>query len=76
MKIPKAVIEEAHELIEGFGEHFRYLGKITDGRDVYSFMFPDNQETGFPFIFLYDGHIASPISGYKALRIISKLIVE
>ena len=76
MKIPEAVIEEARELIEGFGEHFRYLGKITDGRDAYSFIFPDDQNVGFPFVFLYDGHIASPISGYKALHIINKLIVE
>ena len=73
MKIPEAVIEEARELIEMFGDRLEYLGKITDDQEVYVFNFPENQETGFPCVYLYDNHDAFEISGFRALEIIDML---
>lgn len=76
MKIPEAIRKEAQELIAQFGDRLSYLGKIADGRDAYSFTFPDDQEVGFPSVFLYDGHVVMEISGFDALDIINSLNVE
>ena len=76
MKIPEIIKELARELIEGYGEHFRYLGKIETGHDAYTFDFPEEQEVGFPSVYLYDGHFAFEISGFEALHIIDELRVE
>ena len=76
MKIPEAVIEEAREWIEDYGEHFTYHGKMDDGRDVYSFDRPEEMEVGYPIVYLYDGHVAMEISGGQALDILASFDIE
>lgn len=75
-QIPQPVIEEAKELIDMYGERISYLGKIKDGRDAYCFTFPDEEETGYPFVYLYDEHIVMEISGLDALDVIDSLYVK
>ena len=70
--IPEAVIKEAKNLIDRFGESIDYLGEYQDD-EAYVFVFPENMETGFPFVYLYDkaSDQAMTITGFKALDILS-----
>ena len=70
--IPEAVIKEAKDLIDRYGESIDYLGEFEED-EAYIFVFPGNMETGFPFIYLYDkaSDQAMTITGFKALDILS-----
>jgi hypothetical protein len=70
--IPEAVRKEAKDLISRYGESIDYLGEYQDD-EAYLFVFPENMETGFPFIYLYDkaSDQAMTITGFKALDILS-----
>ena len=70
--IPEAVIKEAKNLIDCYGDSIDYLGEYQ-GCDTYIFVFPENMETGFPFIYLYDkaSNQAMTITGFRALDILS-----
>lgn len=72
-EIPKAVIKEAQNLIDIYGQNLYFLGEC-DGSDFYLFQFPDDSLTGFPFIYIYDRNNddAMCITGYDALDIISE----
>ena len=68
--VPLEVIQEAEELVDMFGLHFKYLGK-KENQEVYSFVFPEDIETGYPFVYVYEpGKGAFEITGEKALDII------
>ena len=71
--IPKPVMKEAGELVAQYGEHFELKGKYKK-YDVYMFVFPENTETGFPFIYLYDpsANRAYEMTGFEALEILSR----
>lgn len=71
--IPKAVLKEAKDLVSKFGAHFGYLGKYK-GQDGYIFHFPEDQDTGFPFIYLYDRDTdnAFEITDFEALELLDK----
>ena len=62
MKIPDVVLQEASETMEMLEGTLVYLGKIGDGRDVFLFKQPIDAETGFPFVYLYDGQSAMEIT--------------
>lgn len=72
--IPKSVISEAQNLIEDYGCNFRHLGKYDDN-EVYQFIFPENTETGYPFIYLYNEStkVTIQMSGEDALEIILQI---
>lgn len=72
--IPEIVLKQAKGLIDLFGEKFKYLG-VYQEKDVYLFCFPENKETGFPFVYLYDetNESVEEITGYEALDIIGEL---
>lgn len=71
MKIPDVVLQEASEIMEMLEGRLVYLGKIGDGREVYLLKQPIDAETGFPFVYLYDGLNAMEITGFEALDIIN-----
>ena len=73
MKIPEVVLQEASEIMEMLEGTLVYLGKIGDGRDVFLFEQPIDAETGFPFVYLYDGINAMEITGFDALDIINEV---
>lgn len=74
MKTPQAVISEAQGLIDQYGCHLEFIGKF-ENRDAYLFVFPDGEEIGFPFIYLYDSQIdiATEITGFEALDLLDRL---
>jgi hypothetical protein len=69
-KIPQAVIDAAHDLISLYGNNVRYIG-IYKGKEAYSYYFPENADTGFPFVYLYDGIHVKEINGFESLDILS-----
>ena len=71
MKITDVVLQEASKALEMLEGTLVYLGKIGDGRDVYLLEQPIDAETGFPFVYLYDGQSAMEITGFEALDIIN-----
>ena len=73
MKIPDIVLQEASEIMEMLEGTLVYLGKIGDGRDVFLFKQSYEAETGFPFVYLYDGQSAMEITGFEALDIINEV---
>ena len=72
MDIPRAVTEKAKGLIELYGPLLAYIGKY-ENQEAYMFLFPENTETGFPFIYLYDKapDLATEVTGLDALEIIN-----
>ena len=72
--VPTAIQEAAKGLIEVYGQHFAYLGQYK-GRAAWRYCFPEDADTGYPFVYLYgNGHV-DEITGLLALRIIG-LFVE
>lgn len=74
MNIPEQVKKAAGSLVEMYGLSFDYLGKYQD-KDAFQFRFPDDADTGFPFVFLFDGTSVTEVTGFEALDIIG-LFVE
>lgn len=59
-----------------YGDHFDYLGKFEEA-DAYMFHFPDDVDTGFPFVYLVkDDDKVEVISEEPALFIIDLLIKD
>lgn len=75
MKIPKAVLDKAKDLIDSYGNNIQYLGNI-EYKDIFQFRFPNKERTGFPFIYMYDRHtnVVEEITGIQALRIIRETL--
>ena len=69
--IPSEVKNAAKDLIMMFGSQFALLGQ-RDGRDVYRFLLPEDEELGFPSLFLFDRETKDVkiISGHDALQMI------
>ena len=75
--IPQAVLHDASWLIEVYGCDFRKIGKY-DGKIVYLYCFPENTETGYPIIYLYDeiDRKTIQVTGEDALEVIQDCINE
>lgn len=69
MEVPAPVLAAAAGLVEMYGPQFELLGQ-TDGADVYMFCFPDDEVTGFPFVYLLKDGKAKEVTGFDALSII------
>ena len=72
--IPKPVIDAASELIKLYGNHLEYLGRYK-GQEAFCYGIP-NAETGFPFVYLYNGEIVKEITHFDALEIINLLVED
>lgn len=72
--IPKVVIQKAQELIELYGRHIVYEG-IFENKQVYMFVFPEDEETGYPVLFLFDEHTDTVeiVSDFDAFDILDAL---
>ncbi len=77
--VPSIVLEKAKFLLER-GGFVKYLGRSKDG-DVYygaienCYGAIENCETGFPSVFIFDGHLVKEVEGFEALAI-SRLFFE
>ena len=75
MEIPKKIRTAAKWYIEHFGERLKYLA--TEGNQaIYYFAFPEDCETGFPVVFLFDGSKVEEKGGMEACNLISKYIAQ
>lgn len=74
MDIPQVVTEKAKGLIELYGPQLAYIGKY-ENQQVFMFLFPENTETGFPFVYLYDKSAdgATEVTGFDALGILNNV---
>jgi len=72
-KIPSEVIKEAKSLINMYWENIKYLGTNKD-YEYYQFIFPENEETGFPFVYIYSPQNwkVLEVTGFRALDIIDE----
>lgn len=76
MKIPDAVIQAASDFVEMYGPAFEFLGKIGE-LEVYLFKFPNEQETGMPFVYLHkEGKPVKVLTDQDAAEIISSFGLE
>ncbi|CCZ99565.1 predicted protein [Alistipes sp. CAG:157] len=73
MEIPKQVQIAAKGLIDMYGYNIDYLGKY-EGAEYYMFVFPDDEDSGFPFVYQYKHGKALIITGFAALDIIDLFI--
>lgn len=72
--IPHPVLKAAKHLINHYGERLVLIGSYAN-QEVYVFSFPDDVETGFPFLYLLDEkkQTAREITGSETLDLIGKL---
>jgi hypothetical protein len=70
--IPIAVLNTAKELIDMYGVNFDYLGRYKDA-DTYVYRFPEDSDTGFPFVYLLKDNSVTEVTGPIALHIIDLL---
>lgn len=72
--VPKAVKDKTSDLAAMYGGDVEYKGKY-EGRDVYMFRFPDDTETGFPFVYLYDddNEDVTELTGFESLKLLRVL---
>ena len=76
MEVPKEVITAAGDLVKMYGPKFALLGERA-GQEVYMFQFPEDEKTGFPFVYLYEkGQPVLEVTGFDALEIIGSFGVE
>lgn len=72
--VPKSILNAA-SVSKYYGNNFRYLGQYK-GRSAWQYVFPENIDTGYPFVYLYaDGH-AEEITGTNALHIIESFVKD
>ncbi len=73
MKVPEQIKSAAKSLIDIYGNTFDYLGKYK-GKDAFVFRFPDDANTGFPYIYLFKDDKVTEITGFEALDILNLLV--
>lgn len=64
--VPPIVLEKAKFLLER-GGFVKYIGSSKDG-DIYYGAIEDC-DTGFPSVFIFDGHSVGEVDGFEALAI-------
>ena len=75
MDVPVKVQEVAKGLIDMYGPSFDYLGKY-EGSDFYMFVFPEDSNTGFPYVYQLENDEVLEITGFPALDIIGLFVKE
>lgn len=64
--VPSIVLEKAKFLLERGGS-IKYIGRLR-GNDIY-YGAIEACETGFPSVFIFDGHSVKEVNGFEALTI-------
>lgn len=74
MKIPEVVINQAQNLIDQYGNRIAYLGD-ADGLHVFQFELPNEQENGFPIVYLFDSTTdnVEVVEGMRVFEILEPL---
>ena len=73
MEIPQAIKDAAKELIELYGDNILYVGQYSNN-DIYQFQFPEDSDTGFPFVYLLNkDETIEKITGPEALDLLQAI---
>ncbi len=64
--VPSIVLEKAMFLLDN-GGFVKYIGRSKDGDVYYGAI--EGCETGFPSVFISDGHSVKEVNGFEALAI-------
>ena len=75
MDVPAEVIAAASGLTALYEPRFEYLGQLGS-QDVFMFLFPKGELTGFPFLYLFEDGVAEEVTGIPAVRLLRSLGVE
>lgn len=75
MKVPEEIKHAAKSLIDLYGDTFDYLGKYK-GQHAFLFRFPEDTDTGFPYIYLFKDGKVSEVTDFEALSITRLLIKD
>lgn len=73
-EMPSPVIKKAHHILSVKGGFVKYIGEYKGSSAYYSAI--ENCDTGFPFVYLYDGKVVIEITGLDALNIANSLIKD
>lgn len=73
-EIPAPVIKKAHHILSFKGGFVKYIGEYNGSSAYYSAI--KDCDTGFPFVYLYDGKVVTEITGFDALNIADLLIKD
>ena len=74
-QIPQIVKDAASYLIEMYGDKFDYFGK-HEGADVYMLKFPEDADTGFPFVYIHKDEKVTEITGFEALDVVRLFVKD
>ena len=71
--VPSIVLEKAKSLLDR-GGFVKYIGSSKDG-DIYYGAIEDC-DTGFPSVFIFDGHSVREVDGFEALAIAQSFLED
>lgn len=71
--VPPIVLEKAKFLLDR-GGFVKYLGRSKDGDVYYGTI--EGCETGFPYVFIFNGHSVREVNGFEALAISRPLLED
>ncbi len=74
-RTPQIVKDVARDLIKMYGDNIDYLGK-HEGADVYYYHFPDDTDTGFPYVYLLKAENVTEITGFEALQLLGRYLKD
>lgn len=72
MKIPEQILHAAQELTARYGNQLVFRGCYND-YSVYQFCFPNDLDTGFPILYLFDGKEVTTIQGSDVFNILNHI---
>ena len=73
----KDIPDVIKDVAKPLGDNIQYIGEYEQ-KEAYMFFFPENTETGFPIVYLFDKNtnIVEGKTGYEASDIINTLFNE
>lgn len=72
---PQIVKDAAKDLIKAYGGKVDFLGKYK-GADAYMLKFPEDADTGFPFVYIHKDDKVTEIIGFEALDIVRLFVKD
>lgn len=73
--IPTQVLKAADYFVSMYGQKLAYLGQY-ESKDAWQFCFPEDEELGFPVVYLYSDEKVDTINGFDALHIVNLLVKD
>lgn len=74
-QIPQIVKNAAQALIKSYGGKIGFLGKHKDA-DAYMLKFPEDADTGFPFVYILKDDNVTELTGFEALDVVRLFVKD